>query len=162
MTAAARTPPAPLDRTDRRILEYLQQHGRATHVELSEQVHLSAPQCLRRVRALEERGVIRRYAALLDPEALGYGVTAFVSIALDREQSKRARRLEEQIRQFPEILECHAISGDFDYLLRVVARDLKALSELLTDRLMQIPGVSGARSTICLEEIKPPSPMPLE
>ncbi|HVL57836.1 MAG TPA: Lrp/AsnC family transcriptional regulator [Burkholderiaceae bacterium] len=150
-----------LDRFDRGILQALQQNGRASNVELSERVHLSAPQCFRRVRQLEQRRVIKRYAALVDAEALGFGVTAFVSIALDREQAKRARRLESLIKEFPEIVECYTISGEYDYLLKVVARDLRGLSELLTDRLMQIPGVAATRSTVCLETIKPLSPLPV-
>ena len=150
-----------LDRTDRHILDVLQSRGRATNVELSAQVHLSAPQCLRRVRQLEESGVIRQYAAVLDPQALGFGVVAFVSLAVDRDQSTRERELERQIRSFPEIVECYTISGDFDYLLKVVARDLKELSSFLTDRLLQVSGVAGVRSTICMEEIKPLSPLPV-
>lgn len=149
-----------LDRIDRQILDLLQRRGRATNVELSAQVHLSAPQCLRRVRQLEEAGVIRHYAALLDPQALGYGVVAFVSLSVDREQSTRERELERQIRSFPEIVECYTISGDFDYLLKVVARDLKELSSFLTDRLLHVSGVAGVRSTICMEEIKPLAPLP--
>lgn len=151
----------PLDRIDRNIIEFLQERGRATNVELSAHVHLSAPQCLRRVRQLEEDGVIRRYAALVDPAALGYGVIAFVSLSVDREQAKLERELERQIRSFPEIVECYTISGDFDYLLKVVARDLKGLSSFLTDRLLQVRGVAGVRSTICMEEIKPLAPLPL-
>lgn len=150
-----------LDRIDRNILEFLQQHGRATNVELSAQVHLSAPQCLRRVRQLEESGVIRRYAALVEPAALGYGVVAFVSLSVDREKAKGEREFERQIRAFPEIIECFTISGDFDYLLKVVARDLKELSGFLTDRLPQVRGVLGVRSTICMEEIKPLAPLPV-
>lgn len=151
-----------LDAFDRKILQMLQRQGRASNVELSEQVHLSAPQCLRRVRQLEEKGVIRGYAAQADPESLGLGVMAFVSLAVDREEVKRVRQLEKAIRQFPEILECYTISGDFDYLLKVVARDLKALSQFLTDRLMQLPGVASVRSMICMEEVKPSSPLPVE
>lgn len=151
-----------LDRIDRRLLECLQRNARATHVELSQQVHLSAPQCLRRVRQLEERGVIRGYVAQVRAETVGFGVTAFVSIALDRDQMKRAREVEQMIRDFPEIVECYTISGDFDYLLKVVAPDLKGLSDLLTDRLMRIPGVASTRSSVCLEEIKPPAPLPLD
>jgi Lrp/AsnC family transcriptional regulator, leucine-responsive regulatory protein len=154
-------PSVQMDRYDRKIVELLQLQGRATNVELAEQIHLSAPQCLRRVRQLEEKGVIRRYAALADPESLGLGVMAFVSLAVDREEVKRARELERSIRQYPEILECYTISGDFDYLLKVVAKDLKALSQFLTDRLMQLSGVASVRSMICMEEIKPISPLPV-
>jgi Lrp/AsnC family leucine-responsive transcriptional regulator len=150
-----------LDRYDRILLQTLQKNGRASNVELSEAANLSPPQCYRRVRQLESEGYIRGYAARLDPATLGFGVTAFVSLNIHRDQFKHVRQLEKAIRQFPEILECYTISGDFDYLLKVVATDLKSLSTFLTDRLMQVPGVAGVRSTVCLEEIKPPSGLPL-
>ena len=149
-----------MDAYDRNILKWLQDDGRMTNVELSERIHLSAPQTLRRVRTLEESGVIRRYAALVSPAAVGLEVTAFVSLSLDREQFRNVREVERNVMAFPEIIECHTISGDFDYLLKVVAADLKSLSLFLTDRLMQVPGVSGVRSMICMEEIKPHSSLP--
>jgi Lrp/AsnC family transcriptional regulator, leucine-responsive regulatory protein len=151
-----------LDAIDRKILRALQDDGRATNVELAAQVHLSAPQCYRRVRALEENGVIRGYAAQVDAEALGLAVTAYVSVSIAGDQFGRVREIEAQIRAYPEILECQSVSGDYDYLLKVVARDLKSLSTFLTDRLMQVPGIDDVRSMICLEEIKPPSPLPVE
>ncbi|KAF3997130.1 Lrp/AsnC family transcriptional regulator [Glaciimonas immobilis] len=150
-----------LDRYDKIILRMLQANGRASNVELSEQVNLSPPQCYRRVHRLEKEGIIRGYAAQVEPAAIGLGVTAFVSLNIAREQFKQVRKLEKIIRAFPEILECYAISGDFDYLLKVVANDLKSLSGFLTDRLMQVPGVAGVKSMVCLEEIKSPSPLPL-
>lgn len=149
-----------LDGVDRKILRTLQNHGRTSNVDLAAQVHLSAPQCFRRVRALEERAVIRGYSAQVSPQALGFSVTAFVSMNIDGEAFGRVRDIEACVRDFPEILECHTVSGDYDYLLKVVAKDLKSLSQFLTDRLMQIKGVADVRSMICLEEIKPPSPLP--
>jgi len=151
-----------LDALDRRLLAHLQRDGRASNVEMSAAVHLSAPQCFRRVKALEERGVIRGYTAHVDREALGYGVMAYVSVDLGPEQFGRVREVEQILRSFPQILECHTVSGDSDYLLKVVARDLKNLSQFLTDRLMQIPGVANVRSMICLEEIKPSAPLPVD
>lgn len=150
-----------LDRYDRILLRTLQANGRASNVELSEQVNLSAPQCYRRVQRLEKDGIIRGYAAQVEPAAIGLGVVAFVNLNIAREQFKQVRKLEKAIRLFPEILECYTISGDFDYLLKVAASDLKSLSAFLTDRLMQVPGVAGVRSMVCLEEIKPSSPLPL-
>lgn len=149
-----------MDAYDRNILKWLQDDGRMSNVELAERIHLSAPQTLRRVRTLEEKGVIRRYAALVSPAALGLEVTAFVSLSLDREQFRNVREVERNVMAFSEIVECHTISGDFDYLLKVVAADLKSLSLFLTDRLMQVPGVSGVRSMICMEEIKSQSSLP--
>ena len=151
-----------LDEIDRKILRALQDEGRATNVDLAAKVHLSAPQCYRRVRALEEGGVIRGYAARVDAEALGLMVTAYVSVSIAGDQFGRVRDIEAQIRAYPQILECQSVSGDYDYLLKVVAHDLKSLSTFLTDRLMQVAGIDDVRSMICLEEIKPPSPLPVE
>jgi Lrp/AsnC family leucine-responsive transcriptional regulator len=151
-----------IDRYDRILLQTLQENGRASNVELSDKASLSAPQCFRRVRNLETEGIIRGYAAQIDPSKVGFGVVAFVNLNIDREQFKQVRELEQAIRKFPEILECYTISGDFDYLLKVVATDLKSLSNFLTDRLMQVRGVSGVRSMVCLEEIKQASPLPID
>ncbi|MDP3085150.1 MAG: Lrp/AsnC family transcriptional regulator [Rubrivivax sp.] len=151
-----------LDAIDRKILDALQADGRLSNVELAARIHLSAPQCLRRVRALEEAGVILGYRARVPPAALGLGVTAFVSLNIHGGAFDRVRDIEAHIRGFPQILECHTVSGDHDYLLKVVARDLKSLSQFLTDRLMQIPGVDDVRSMICLEEVKPQSPLPTD
>ena len=150
-----------IDALDRKILNALQADGRASNVELSAQVHLSAPQCFRRVRALEDRGVIRGYRAQVQPQSLGLGVMAYVSLNIDGGQFGRVREVEADIRAFPQILECHTVSGS-DYLLKVVARDLKSLSQFLTDRLMQVPGVDDVRSMICMEEIKAPAPLPVD
>lgn len=150
------------DKFDRILLQALQENGRASNVELSERANLSAPQCYRRVKRLEEEGVIRGYTAHVTPAAIGLGVIAFVSLTIDREQFKKIRELEKAIRHFPEILECYTVSGDVDYLLKVVASDLKSFSNFLTDRLMQVPGVSGVRSMVCLEEIKQSSALPVD
>ncbi len=151
-----------LDAIDRKILQALQAEGRLSNVELAARVHLSAPQCLRRVRALEERGVITGYRALVPPERLGYGVRAYVSLNIAAHAFARVRELEAVLRSFAQVLECHAVSGDNDYLLKVVASDLKALSTFLTDQLMQTEGVQDVRSMICLEEIKPAAPCPVD
>ncbi len=152
----------PLDAIDRKILENLQVSGRMSNVELAAVIHLSAPQCFRRVRALEERGVIRGYHASVEAAAVGLGVTAYVSLNIVGNAFGQVREIESQLRDFPQVLECHIVSGDCDYLLKVVAQDLKALSHFLTDRLMQVPGVANVRSMICLEEIKPAGPMPCD
>ncbi len=152
----------PLDAIDRKILENLQVSGRMSNVELAAIIHLSAPQCFRRVRALEERGVIRGYRASVEAAAVGLGVTAYVSLNIVGNAFGQVREIEAQLRDFPQVLECHIVSGDCDYLLKVVAQDLKALSHFLTDRLMQVPGVANVRSMICLEEIKPAGPMPCD
>jgi len=150
-----------IDPIDRKIIEALQQDGRITNVELAARIHLSAPQALRRVRSLEERGVITGWRAIVDPESVGLGVMAFVSLNIDSNSFHRSRKIEATIRAYPQILECHGVSGDTDYLLKVVARDLKSLSQFLTDQLAQTPGVGKVRSMICMEQIKPASPLPV-
>ena len=150
-----------LDAIDCKILEVLQRDGRISNVDLATEVQLSAPQCFRRVRALEERGVVRGYRALIAPEALGLGVTAFVSLNISGDAFPRVRDIEALLRDFPEVLEIHTVSGDCDYLLKVVVRDLKSLSRLLTDRLMQIEGVADVRSMVCMEEVKAPAALPV-
>ncbi len=150
-----------MDAYDRNILKHLQNDGRMSNLQLAERIHLSPPQTLRRVRALEEKHIIRGYVAQVSAEAVGLGVMAFVSLSLDREQFRNVREVERNLMAFPEIIECHTISGDFDYILKVVAPDLKALSQFLTDTLMQVPGVATLRSMICMEEIKPVSSLPI-
>lgn len=150
-----------MDTYDLSILRLLQEDGRMSNLQLSEKIHLSAPQTLRRMRQLEDTKVIRGYAARVAPEAVGLGVMAFVSLSLEREQFRNVREVERNIMAFPDIIECHTISGDFDYLLKVVATDLKSLSQFLTDKLMQVPGVANLRSMICMEEIKPASSLPI-
>ncbi|MBY0573909.1 MAG: Lrp/AsnC family transcriptional regulator [Undibacterium sp.] len=150
-----------MDSYDVNILRYLQEDGRMSNLQLAEKIHLSPPQTLRRVRNLEEKKIIRSYTAQVAPEEVGLAVMAYVSLSLNREQFRNVREVERNIRAFAEIVECHTISGDFDYLLKVVAPDLKSLSQFLTDKLMQVPGVSNLRSMICLEEIKPASGLPL-
>ncbi len=150
-----------MDSYDFNILRHLQNDGRISNLELAEKIHLSPPQTLRRVRALEEAKVIRAYAAQVAPEAIGLGVMAYVNLSLDREQFRNVREVERKIMAFPDIIECHTISGDFDYLLKVVATDLKGLSQFLTDKLMQVPGVANLRSMVCMEEIKPVSGLPI-
>ncbi|MBH9575631.1 MULTISPECIES: Lrp/AsnC family transcriptional regulator [Inhella] len=152
---------AKLDAIDCKILEVLQRDGRISNVDLAAEVQLSAPQCFRRVRALEERGVVRGYRALVQPAALDLGVTAFVSVNIAAEAFERVRDIEGLLRDQPEVLEIHTVSGDCDYLLKVVARDLRSLSQLLTDRLMQIKGVADVRSMVCLEEVKAPAALPV-
>ena len=153
---------ARLDQIDRKILEAVQADGRISNVDLAARIHLSAPQTFRRVRSLEERSVIRGYRAEVAPEAIGYAVTAYVSVSIGGNDFGRVREVEGEIRAFPQILECYSVSGEDDYLLKVVAHDLKSLSNFLTDRLMQVPGIDNVRSMICLEEIKRTSPLPVE
>ncbi len=150
-----------LDRTDRRILSHLQSHGRASNLELAEAARLSPAQSLRRHRRLEERGFIAGYEARLVPAALGLTVVAFVHVSMERGHIRDLPRFKALIGDMAEVQECYSVTGDYDYVIKVVTRDLKALSGFLMDRLMRLPGVTGVRSSVCLDEIKCTAAVPL-
>src|SRR5262245_38728459 len=150
-----------IDRTDRKILAYLQRQARASNVELSQVAHLSAPQCYRRHRRLAELGVIAGYEARLDPARLGLSVKAFIHVTLERGHIRDLPKFKSSLASLPEILECYAVTGDFDYMLKVIAHDLQSLSRFLMDTLMRLPGVTGVRSSVCLDEIKCTHALPL-
>jgi Lrp/AsnC family transcriptional regulator, leucine-responsive regulatory protein len=150
-----------LDLFDRRILAALQQDGRMTSVALAELVHLSPSQCARRVQRLEEAGVIRSYRAVLDPAALGLGIAGVVSLSLEKHAKANIEELHRQIATRPEIVECLSVTGDNDYQLRVVARDLREFSALLMDAIVPMPGVLTTRSSIILEQVKPFAALPI-
>ena len=161
--ALAPTPAATdLDATDRRILAHLQAQGRCSNLELAEAVHLSPAQCHRRHRRLEDRGYIKRYEARLDAQALGLGVVAFIHVTMERGHIRELPRFKQQITLHAQVQECYAVSGDSDYVLKVVARDLKSLSDFLMDTLMRAPGVNTVRSSVCLDELKCSSALPLD
>jgi DNA-binding Lrp family transcriptional regulator len=151
-----------LDRIDLRLLGALQEHGRASNLELAEAIKLSPAQTLRRHRRLEEMGVIKRYETRLDAESLGFGVVAFIQVTMERGHIRDLLKFKELVMKLAQIQECFSVTGDIDYVLKVVARDLKALSEFLLDTLMRTPGVSSVQSIVCLDEIKGTSAMPLE
>lgn len=150
-----------LDSADVRLLECLQGQARLTNVELSERVRLSPSQCYRRLRRLEESGLLRAYVALLDRERLGLGVVAFVNVSLEKQREHPAEAFNQAVQDIPEILECLAVSGEADYLLRVVAVDLKAFSDFLMHRLLRLPMVANVRSSILLDEVKSTTALPL-
>jgi DNA-binding Lrp family transcriptional regulator len=150
-----------LDRIDRRILAHLQLNGRATNLELAQSVGLSPAQCHRRHKRLEEQGYVKRYEARLDAEKLDLGVIAFIDVAMEKGHIRDLRKFTDAVAGLPEVLECYSVSGDFDYVLKVIARDLKALSRFLMDQLMRLPGVNSVRSSICLDEIKCSGALPL-
>lgn len=151
-----------LDRIDRRLLAELQEHGRSSNLELAEAINLSPAQTLRRHRRLEEAGVIKRYEARLDSTALGFGVTAFIHVTMERGHIRDLSKFKGLVAELAQIQECFSVTGDIDYVLKVVAKDLKSLSDFLLDTLMRIPGVSGVKSSVCLDEIKCTSAMPLD
>jgi Lrp/AsnC family transcriptional regulator, leucine-responsive regulatory protein len=150
-----------LDLFDRRILAALQEDGRMTSVALAERVHLSASQCARRVQRLEEAGVIRGYRVILDPTALGLGIAGLVSVSLENHARSNIEELHRQIAARPAIVECLSMTGDSDYQLRIVARDLREFSTLLMESIVPMPGVSTTRSSIILEHVKPFAALPI-
>ena len=142
------------------ILAELQRNGRATNVELSERVHLSPAQCYRRQKRLEESGLVRDYAAHLDAAKLGFTVTAFVSVQIANGPYKQPHKFQAAIAGIPEIQECHTVTGEADYLLKVVATDLKAFSSFLMERLTKLD-VANTTSIMSLDELKRTTALPI-
>lgn len=143
-----------LDRYDRRILDCLQKEGRLTNQELAERIGLSPSPCLRRVRALEEAGIIASYRAILDGKALGLSLMALVHISMDRHTPERFANFEARIALLPEVLECLLITGqEADYQLKVIVRDMDAYQELLLNRITRIEGVTGVHSSFVLRRV---------
>jgi Lrp/AsnC family leucine-responsive transcriptional regulator len=157
----AESPNIALDRIDRRLLAALQENGRLTVAELAERVGLTASPCSRRLRILEEAGVIHRYAALIDQKKVGLPVSVFVSIKLERQQEDKLQRFEDAIRRCPEVLECYLMTGPRDYLLRVVARDLADYERFVKDTLTRIDGIANIESSFALGQVKHSSALPL-
>ncbi|HLX24480.1 MAG TPA: Lrp/AsnC family transcriptional regulator [Usitatibacter sp.] len=157
---AKSTNPA-MNRTDRRLLEILQRDGRLTNLELSSRVNLSPSACLRRVRALEEAGVIRSYAALLDAKRVGLGLLAFVNVKLEKRGRMPTDAFARAVKDWPEVLACHALTGDMDYLLRVQVADLDHFSRFVMESLLKHPGVLDVKSSFVLEEVKETTALPL-
>lgn len=143
-----------LDGIDRSILRELQRNGRLSIQELSERVGLSPSPCARRVRLLEEAGVLAGYAALVDEAKLGFGVTVFVSVKLDRQIDEALKHFETAVAGYPEVVDCWLMTGSRDYLMRVVVADLAAFEAFLTQRLTRAPGVSSIESSIPLRRVK--------
>jgi Lrp/AsnC family leucine-responsive transcriptional regulator len=151
-----------LDRYDRRILEELQQDGRLTNLELAERIGLSPSPCLRRVRALEESGVIAGYRALLDANKLGLSLIALLSISMDRHTPERFAHFDAIVSALPEVLECLLITGrEADYQLKVVVRDMDAYQDLLLNRITRIEGVTGVQSSFVLRRVVERTALPL-
>ncbi len=150
-----------LDAIDHKILDIVQREGRISNVDLATRIRLSAPQAFRRVRSLEERGVIRGYRADVAPEAIGFAVTAYVSVSIGGDDFGRVREIEAEIRAFPQILECYSVSGEDDYLLKVVAQRPQVAQQLPHRSADAGSGIDDVRSMIALEEIKTASPLPV-
>ena len=153
--------PSNLDSIDRRILEALQQSGRLTNLELAEHAGVSPSPCLRRVRALEQQGVIKGYAARLDRARIGLGLTAFVAVSIERHSDGHGHALLAFVRDQPEVIACHITSGEHDFLLEVVVEDLQAYKRFTLERLLQVPGIKDIRSSFAIDTLKDSWPLPL-
>jgi len=151
-----------LDGFDRRILEALQAEGRISNQELAERIGLSPSPCLRRVRALEESGLIAGYRAILDAAKLGLSLLALIHISMDRHTPERFANFEQKVADLPEVLECLLITGqDADYQLKVVVRDMEAYQVLLLNKITRIEGVSGVHSSFVMRRVVDKTALPL-
>jgi Lrp/AsnC family leucine-responsive transcriptional regulator len=150
-----------LDARDRAILRVMQQDGRLTNAELAERVGLSPSACLRRLKLLEDSGLVAGYAMILDQKACGLPGTAFVFITLDQQGRQALDTFEAAVRGVPEILECHLLAGASDYLVRVVFRDAADLERIHTEILTRLPGVVRVNSTLTLREVKKTTRLPV-
>ncbi|MBD8678931.1 Lrp/AsnC family transcriptional regulator [Sphingomonas sp. CFBP 13720] len=135
------------DRIDRQILALLQEDGRMTNVELAERVGLTAPPCLRRVRALEEAGAIRGYHATLDPRLLGFTITVFALVSLKSQAGSDLAAFEAHVAEIPEVRECHMLNGEIDFILKIVAADLESFQSMLTTQLITAPNVASVKTS---------------
>lgn len=154
-------PKAILDATDRRILDELQADGRLSNQELAERVALSPSPCLRRVRALERAGIIRRYAAVLDPLQVGLELLAYVTVKLEKRGKMPVDQFTRAVESWPEVIACYSMTGDMDYLMRVQVENLEHYSRFVMDKLLKQPGVIDIKTNFVLERVKETTALPL-
>ncbi len=155
------TTATPLDRYDRAILDALQADGRVSNVQLAAAVNLSESACLRRVRALEDAGFIDRYVALVNQAKAGLSINVFVHIALHREEQSELAAFEQAVRDIPEVMECFLMTGEFDYLLRVVVSDMADFERLHKEALTRLPGVARVNSSVAIRTVQKKTELPL-
>ena len=150
-----------LDELDIAILRELQDDGRLSNVELARRINLSPPATHARIKRLEEQGLIRQYVALLDPVQVGYDMVCFVSISLQLHQSEELEAMRRRISRMPEVLECFHVTGEFDYLLKVVVRNRQELQHFVVERITPMPGVARIYTSLVLAEVKSTTSLPL-
>ena len=153
---------ATLDSIDRRLLAELQAEGRVTNVDLARRVGLTAPPCLRRVRALEEAGVIKGYHADLDASSLGFTITVFAMVSLKSQAEEDLRAFENHIKALPEVRECHMLNGEIDFILKIVSKDLQSFQEFLTSKLTPAPNVASVKTSLTIRTAKNEPGVPLD
>ena len=143
-----------LDEIDLKILQRLQDDGRITNVELANSVGLTAPHCLRRMRALEDEGVINSYHAAIDPAKMGYTITVFAMVSLKSQAETDLQAFEEHVQQLPEVRECYMLNGEIDFILKVVAKDLQQFQSFLTSQLTSAPNVASVKTSLTIRSAK--------
>ena len=151
-----------LDKIDRKILKELQDNGRITNVELARKVGISAPPCLRRVRALEESGYVRNYRARLDSALMGYSVTVFAMVRLTSQAEPDLIRFEQHISKLPMVRECHMLAGEVDFILKIVAKDWDNYQEFLKNELTGAPNVTSVKSSLSIRSAKDEPGVPVD
>ena len=150
-----------IDRIDRRILDTLQADGRLSNVDLAERIGLSPSPCLRRVKHLEDAGMIVGYRAVLDRKAIGLGLTVFIELKVGKHSRDNAAMLQEALLAIPEVVSCHMVSGVSDFLAEVVVPDLDAYERLMTDKILTLPTIEDVRSNFAIRTVKSDAPLPL-
>ncbi len=150
-----------LDRFDRKILDALQRDGRISNVQLAAEVNLSESACLRRVRVLEDSGLISRYAGIIDQAAAGLPGNVFVHIGLHREEDSELAAFEAAVRDIPEVMECYLMTGEFDYLLRIVVSDMADFERIHKESLTRLPGVARVNSSVAIRTVQKKTALPL-
>ena len=151
-----------IDDIDMQILAELQEDGRMTNVELARKVGLTAPPCLRRVRALEDEGAITGYHAVVDPGMLGYTITVFAMVSLKSQAESDLKAFEDHVAPLPEVRECHMLNGEIDFILKIVSRDLQSFQEFLTSKLTPAPNVASVKTSLTIRTAKQVPGVPLE
>lgn len=151
-----------LSNQDQKVLQNLQQSGRLSIVELAKQTHMSESTCLRRTKSLENQGVIKGYSAILDAEKAGFGVIAFVQVSINQNSEAEFDRFKTAVQAHPLILECYSLSGQYDHLMKVVARSNKELSKFILKTLRGFPEIKDAQTLFVLDQVKHTTALPVE
>lgn len=155
-------PIIPLDRIDFKILRCLQNSGRMSNTDLAEKVGLSPSPCLRRIKSLEQHGIIKRYAAIVDAKAVGLPISIFVNVSLHNQERKSLEQFEAHIARYEEVMECYLMTGSFDYMLRIVVPDLESYEHFLAERLTTTPCVANIQSSFTLKQVVYKTELPLD
>jgi DNA-binding Lrp family transcriptional regulator len=150
-----------LDATDLRLLQVLQENGRLTNVELAERIGLSPSPCWRRLQRLEESGLIKGYRAVLDRRGVGLGIMAFVNVVIESHSEAEAKAFETAIQKLPEVVACHSVSGQADFVLQVVAEDMDSYADFAMNVIRRLPGIKAMHTSFALKEVKASTSLPL-